>query len=177
MLRKISTYVANGWPTEVSDYLKPYKARQNEIGMEDKCLMWGVRVIIPQSLQPKLLESLHDNHPGITRMKAVARSYFWWSGIDKAIENLAKSCVSCLKQKSNPPVASLHPWIWPTTPWKRIHVDFAGPFLNKMFLIVVDAHSKWPEVIQMSSTTSSKTIEVLRMLFARYGLPEQALRT
>ena len=99
VLRKISTYVANGWPTEVSDDLKPYKARQNKIGMEDKCLMWGVRVIIPQSLQPKLLETLHDNHPGITRMKAVARSYFWWSGIDKAIKNLAKSCVSCLEQK------------------------------------------------------------------------------
>ena len=44
-----------------------------------------------------------------------------------------------------------------------------------MFLIVVDAHSKWPEVIQMSSTTSSKTIDVLRTLFARYRLPEQVV--
>ena len=29
---------------------------------------------------------------------------------------------------------------------------FAGPYQSKMFLIVVDAHLKWPEVIQMSST-------------------------
>ena len=175
VLKKVSTYVAKGWPTEVTDDLKPYKARQNEIGMENKCLMWGVRVMIPTSLQPMILETLHDTHPGITRMKAIARSYFWWSGIDKAIENLAKSCIPCQEQKSNPPVAPLHPWIWPTTPWKRIHIDFAGPFLDKMFLIVVDAHSKWPEVIQMSSTTSSKTIDVLRTLFARYGLPEQVV--
>ena len=42
-----------------------------------------------------------------------------------------------------------------------------------MFLIVVEAHSKWPEVIMMSSTTSTKTIEVLQALFARYGQPEQ----
>ncbi len=42
-----------------------------------------------------------------------------------------------------------------------------------MFLVVVDAHSKWPEVIQMSSTTSQNTIEALQALFARYGLPEQ----
>ena len=42
-----------------------------------------------------------------------------------------------------------------------------------MFLVVVDAHSKWPEVIQMHSTTSSKTIEALRNLFVKYGLPEQ----
>ena len=95
------------------------------------------------------------------------------TGIDKDIENLAKSCLPCLENKSQPAAAPLHPWIWPTTPWKRIHIDFAGPFLDKMFLIVVDAHSKWPEVIQMSSTTSFKTIEALRSLFAKYGLPEQ----
>jgi len=38
-----------------------------------------------------------------------------------------------------------------------IHVDFAGPYLGHMFFIVVDAHSKWPEVEVMSS---EKTIEV-----------------
>ena len=42
-----------------------------------------------------------------------------------------------------------------------------------MFLVVVDASSKWPEVITMHSTTASKTIEVLRAVFARNGLPEQ----
>ena len=42
-----------------------------------------------------------------------------------------------------------------------------------MFLVVVDAHSKWSEVIPVSSTTTSKTIEVLRDLFARFGIPEQ----
>ena len=94
-------------------------------------------------------------------------------GIDKDIENLAKSYLPCLENKLQPAAAPLHPWIWPTTPWKRIHIDFAGPFLDEMFLVVVDAHSKWPEVIQMSSTTSFKTIEALRSLFAKYGLPEQ----
>ena len=37
----------------------------------------------------------------------------------------------------------------------------------------MDAHSKWPEVQEMKSTTAAKTIEILRHLFARYGLPEQ----
>ena len=40
-------------------------------------------------------------------------------------------------------------------------------------MIVVDAHSKWPEVILMTTTTASKTIEELRKLFATHGLPEQ----
>ncbi len=127
VLKTISTYVSNGWPTDVTDDLKPYKARQNEIGLEDKCLMWGVCVIIPQFHNLFNQCSFHENHPGITRMKAIARSYAGGVGlIDKAIEEVAKS---------NPP------WVWLTIPWKRIHIDFAGPFLNKMFL------SKWPEVI------------------------------
>ena len=45
--------------------------------------------------------------------------------------------------------------------------------LNRMFLLAVDAHSKWPKVIEMSSTTSTKTINELRCLFINYGLPEQ----
>ena len=42
-----------------------------------------------------------------------------------------------------------------------------------MFFIVIDAHSKWPEVIPMTSTTAGCTIRELRKLFAAHGLPEQ----
>ncbi|CAB4007397.1 Uncharacterized protein K02A2.6, partial [Paramuricea clavata] len=69
----------------------------------------------------------------------------------------------------------LHPWEWPTTPWQRIHLDFAGPFQGRMFLIIVDAHSKWPEVEIMPSTTSTQTIDRLRTIFARYGVPAQVV--
>ncbi|CAB4043809.1 uncharacterized protein K02A2.6-like, partial [Paramuricea clavata] len=68
-----------------------------------------------------------------------------------------------------------HPWEWPTTPWQRIHLDFVGPFLGRMFLIIVDAHSKWPEVEMMPSTTSTQTIDRLQTIFARYGLPAQVV--
>ena len=43
-----------------------------------------------------------------------------------------------------------------------------------MFLVVVDAHSKWPGVIIMhGNTTALKTAEALRAVFARNGVPEQ----
>ena len=42
-----------------------------------------------------------------------------------------------------------------------------------MYFLVVDAHSKWPEVFELRQTTSTQTISVLRHLFARYGLPNQ----
>ena len=50
-----------------------------------------------------------------------------------------------------------------------------GPIDGKMMLVVTDAHSKWPEVISMSSSTTQATIEGLRKLFAAYGLPQQLL--
>ena len=96
-----------------------------------------------------------------------------WPGIDHDIENMVKACTACQQVKQAPAVAPLHPWIWPSRPWQRVHVDFAGPFLGSTYLIAVDAHSKWPEAQEMKSTTAAKTIEVLRHLFARFGLPEQ----
>ena len=42
-----------------------------------------------------------------------------------------------------------------------------------MFLVVIDAHSKWPEVREVSAATTEKTVTVLQEQFARFGLPEQ----
>ena len=173
ILGKVLTYVQSGWPAQVQESLKPSQTRQMEIGMESGSLMWGIRVLIPENLQNKVLSALHENHPGITRMKAIARSYFWWSGLDRDIESVAKSCSNCQALQANPPAAPLHPWVSPDTPRQRVHVDFAGPFQGKMFFILVDTHSKWPEVITMSSTTSQHTIEALRSVFSRFWLPDQ----
>ena len=67
--------------------------------------------------------------------------------------------------------APLHPWEQPGQPWKIIYVDFADPFEASMWLIVVDAHTEWPEVIAMKTTIANKTIATLRSLFARYVIP------
>ena len=106
-------------------------------------------------------------------MKALARSYFWWPGLDKELEECARHCHQCQSVKNLPAVAPLHPWLWPAKPWERVHLDFAGPFLNRTYLIVVDAHSKWPEVIEITTTTAQKTISELQRLFSMYGLPTQ----
>ncbi|KRY49757.1 Uncharacterized protein T03_12337 [Trichinella britovi] len=63
---------------------------------------------------------------------------------------------------------------WPeaTEPWTRIHADFFGPIGGKIFLLVVDAFSKWLEVRIVPSTSSVAAIEVFRELFATHGLPD-----
>ena len=54
-------------------------------------------------------------------------------------------------------------------------VDFAGPFQGSMYLIVIDAHSKWMDVHPMQSITSSCTIEKLRIIFANHGIPRKIM--
>ena len=172
-LSKVLRCMREGWPKQSSKELHPYWSRRLELTVEGGCILWGIRAIVPQKLRERLLKELHRDHPGISRMKMVARSYIWWPGLDQAIEDLVKSCVSCQSVKHAPSVAPLQPWIWPNQPWKRVHLDFAGPFQGAMFLLAVDAHSKWPEVHIMKDTTTTKTIDVLRNIFSSYGIPEQ----
>lgn len=51
-------------------------------------------------------------------------------------------------------------------------MDYAGPFQGSVFLVKVDAHSKWIEVIPTSNTTVTTTLKTLMTMFARYGVPE-----
>ena len=44
-----------------------------------------------------------------------------------------------------------------------------------MYLVVVDAHSKWMDVILMTSISSAKTIEKLRIVFATHGIPQKVV--
>ena len=172
LLSRVLQYIQQGWPIHGDQELKPFWSKQTELTVQDGCLLWGSRVVIPQPGRKQLLQELHEGHPGISRMKSLARTFLWWPGMDANIEEMVKRCSECQKNRAAPPVAPLHPWNWPTRPWARVHIDFAGPFLNSMFLILIDAHSKWIEVFQMTSTTSSAVIQRLQTVFAQFGLPE-----
>ena len=126
--------------------------------------------MIPSSLRPQLLKELHDGHVGVCRMKALARSFVWWPGLDREIEAMAASCDTCKTTAANPTKVSRHPWQYPSAPWDRVHIDY-GQWNNKHFLVIVDAYSKWPEVKVVSTTTTQRTIEVLQDVFATHGFP------
>ena len=44
---------------------------------------------------------------------------------------------------------------------------------GQTYFVLVEVDSKWREVLQISSTTSTHTINVLRNIFAKYGLAEE----
>ena len=142
VLAQVLDMVSTGRFPRVQDAastLAPFVSRKDELTLQQGCLMWGVRVIVPSKLRSQVLSELHTGHPGVVKMKAVACSYMWWPGIDAQIEQVSKTCQSCQRTQKAPGPAPLHPWAWPGSPWQRIHVDFAGPFQGQMFMVVVDA--------------------------------------
>ena len=72
-----------------------------------------------------------------------------------------------------PSIAPTRPWTPPSGPMDRVHVDYFGPFLQKHWLLMVDAYSGWPEVCVVPRADTANTISVLRNWFAKYGLPNQ----
>lgn len=64
----------------------------------------------------------------------------------------------------------ISPWEWPGKPLTCIHIDYAGPFLGEMFLLAVDAHSKWLEDFPVHTANSATTTEHLREVFSTHGL-------
>lgn len=173
VLSRVAQLVQHGWPPQDWDpAFQPYAVRKTELSVQDGCVLWGSRIVVPPPGRDALIQQLHHGHIGITRMKALARSYFWWPKLDADIEAVVKRCVVCQEHRNSPAPAPLHPWEWPSKPWQRLHIDYAGPFMGHLFLILMDAHSKWMDVYPVTTSTSAITIECLRKSFSNQGIPE-----
>ena len=174
LLARVRHFVERGWlDTCPSKELQVYFNRRKELSVLAGCVLWGSQVVIPPPGRQLILEQLHDTHPGMVKMKCLARSYFWWPGLDAAIEAKVNECAECQRVRATLHKAPTHPWEWPHQPWSRLHIDHAGPFLGHTFLIVVDAHSKWINASIVHSTSAETTIKVLGRLFATHGIPSQ----
>ena len=75
-------------------------------------------------------------------------------------------CQMCQENQKDSPKVTIRPWKWPSRPWNRIHIDYAGPFMGAMFLVIVDSHTKWTEVIKVSNSNTCTTIDCLQKVFA-----------
>ena len=94
----------------------PFNKSSSELSVEEGCILWGNRVIVPTKGQGRVLHQLHEQHPGISRMKSIARRVVWWPGLDKDIEKTVKECPESKHDQNTPPLAPLHPWEWRTNP-------------------------------------------------------------
>ncbi|KAK4474327.1 hypothetical protein MN116_000411, partial [Schistosoma mekongi] len=172
-LREVRRYLLTKWPNRRSQgEMLQYFRRRDSLMVVDSCVMFGDRIVVPKTLRQKVLNQFHSGHPGINRMKSLARSYAYWPTMDQDIETRCRNCSLCLQAAKCPKRCEPQKWKTPNGPWERVHADFAGPVRGKMFLVIVDALTKWPQVYAMSSCTASETINKLTELFSYFGVPE-----
>lgn len=117
-------YCLFGWPKNISisNELKPFFFRKQELHLEQGCLLRGYRVIIPTNLRKYFLNELHSSHLGISKCKSLARSFFWWPKLDNDIELLCNNCSTCTIFRVNPVISQLHPW--PITTVRCLGLDY-----------------------------------------------------
>ena len=144
-----------------------------EMAVVNGVVLRGHRIVIPASLQERVIKIAHQAHQGIVKTKQCIREKVWFPGIDAKVEAEVKSCIPC--QASNPQ-SSREPVISseiPTKPWIELSMDFAGPFPSgDLLLVVIDDYSRYPEVEVVSSTSSACVLPKLDMIFARQGYPK-----
>ena len=59
LMSRVCQFVLSGWPSSIDDnLLKPYFSRRTELSVQDGCILWGNRVIIPKAGQVEVLQEL-----------------------------------------------------------------------------------------------------------------------
>uniref|UniRef100_A0A5S6R4H4 RNA-directed DNA polymerase n=1 Tax=Trichuris muris TaxID=70415 RepID=A0A5S6R4H4_TRIMR len=172
VISAVVRYTKEGWPQSVeSEELKHYRKLRHSLSTENGCLFLGARIVIPTRLKRQVLQLVHLGHFGMQRMKKRARSVVYWPHIDDDIEQLCRTCAACAAHQNMPEKAPNHPWMLPEKPWSRVHVDHAINFLGSNWLVVIDAHSKYPCIHPTVSTSTRTTMDLLEQDFAHFGYP------
>ncbi|KFD64802.1 hypothetical protein M514_23014 [Trichuris suis] len=169
ILKQVVQYVSAAWPSSpgtLAEQIRPYWNKRGAISLRKGVLLYNTefsRVIVPSELQQKVLKLLHQGHWGVVRMKQIARRYCWWPNLDEEISKVGSRCISCATVAADPP-RKYQSWPTPNGPWERLHIDYAGPFWNQMWLICIDPLSKFPYVAPMSKTTTEATVRALQTI-------------
>lgn len=166
----VKEYIRSGFPNKVHSSLELFKNNLPELSLLNGCIMFKNRVFIPKILRSKILNQLHEGHPGITGMRSIARALIWYPGLDADIVNLVKNCKNCQGILSKPPQNCNVEWPKPNRKWSRLHVDHFF-FQDKTFLLVIDPLTKYIEC-EICGTSTRETVEALRAIFSRNGLPD-----
>ncbi|XP_011145827.2 uncharacterized protein K02A2.6-like [Harpegnathos saltator] len=168
---KLKEFCLNKWPTKdrIQKKLLAYFQLKDNISFSNDFLMFNSRLIIPPSLQRKLLLKVHEGHLGVNKCRDKAKQSIWWLGIDMQLKNLVENCPNCVEQRLN----IKEPFIketFPDRPWQKVGMDLFK--MNTWYLIIVDYYSRYFEIFPLRTLTEKEIITKCKQTFARYGIPE-----
>ena len=103
-LNMLSEYVLCGWPpmrAEVQKELHAYWSFKDKIAIIDIIVMKGKRIIMPESVQGKVLNLLHINHMGNERTRLLACESICGMNMNADIEDIVLIALLVLISRQN----------------------------------------------------------------------------
>jgi len=98
----------------------------------------------------------------------------YWPGMSVDIDNVVTKCKLCQKYMNANAKEYLKCHEIPDLPFNKIGLDIAE-YGGKIFLIVIDYYSKWPECLEMKSKTTTAVIRELKRVFSVHGIPAKVI--
>ena len=158
---QVHHYIKVGWPNkrDIGPDLLPYWKAQASLTIHDDLLLLGQRIVVPACLRGETLRKIHEGHQGIERCRARIKA-----------KQMVQQCPDCAQEATHRKEPLM------TTPlsgypWQVVGTDLFELKGNR-YLLTVDYFSRYPEVTQMTTTTSAAIITALKSIFARHGIPE-----
>ncbi|KAK0144487.1 hypothetical protein N1851_017148 [Merluccius polli] len=111
--------------TQHAEILKKFRQISGEltVSLSDDIILRGTRIVIPASLEQRVLQLAHEGHQGIIKTKTLLRSKVWFPNIGQKAESIVKNC---LARQANTLVTQSEPLRMselPEAPW-HICADF-----------------------------------------------------
>ena len=130
----------------------------------------GSRIVVPDALQKRVVELVHEGHQKLVKTRDLLRSKVWFSRMNSLVDSVMKRCVPCQVATLKPSREPLQMTPSPNGPWEQVSTDFcevAGHFV----LVFIDNYSRFPEIEVVCSTSAKAVIPKLDRIFAAYGVP------
>ena len=99
VLSKVMQYLMMGWSSAGEGELKPYWNRRIKLSVHADCILWGMHVVVLSQGHGAILAELHEAHPGMLKMKALACHLVWWPNLDQELEDIVKHCENVSKEE------------------------------------------------------------------------------
>ena len=131
----------------------------DELSLEDGLLLRQDRIIIPPSLQNKVVKVAHEGHLGTVNTKRLLRSKYWFPKMNIIVDAEVKHCKSCQATVYQNFMEPLSMSNLPNGPWESVKIDFYGPLPSGIYLLTIaDEYSRWVEVEVVNSTSAKAVI-------------------
>lgn len=152
-----------------SSPIRPYKKIYNQLSLDNGFVLFGDLIVIPKNYINKILTNLHLGHMGMSKTIKLARTLYWWPGMDNDIKTMVATCSLCFSLLPKKPVDKVnHNIDKAKKPMDILALDL---FHNdgKTYLVIVDQFSSYFFVFLLRLLNTKAVLKHFLETQLRYG--------